>query len=164
MLGKAGGGQGALGSLMVKFALLMKTRILSSCPSGEGDDLLDLSYRDRAADVLGHRDVTSNYPGKFKRFLWEKIVLMLLTEKFRIKTMKTLKEYSYQCILSLKLAITSRKQHFYFHKASTSWDRDLCKRDEIMKPCTSSVTDVERMQNSRKLREPHEIYIAWVFQ
>lgn len=50
---------------------------------------------------------------------------MLLTEKFRIKTIKTLKEYSYQCILSLKLTITSRKQHFYFHKASTSWDRSL---------------------------------------
>lgn len=88
--------------------------------AGEGDYLMDLSYRDRAADVLCHLDVTSNYPGKFKRFLWEKIVLMLLMEKFRIKTIKRLKECSYQRILSLKLAITSRKQRFYVHKASIS--------------------------------------------
>ena len=48
---------------------------------GESDDLVDLSYTDRAADELRHRDVTGNYPGKFKRFLWEKIVLMLLIDR-----------------------------------------------------------------------------------
>ena len=66
---------------------------------------------------MGNRDVTVNYPGKFKRFLSGKIVLMLLTEKIRIKTMKKLKEYGYQGILSLRLAIFSRKQHFHFHEA-----------------------------------------------
>ena len=30
---------------------------------GEGDELVNRSYRNRAADELDHRDVTSNYPG-----------------------------------------------------------------------------------------------------
>ena len=29
----------------------------------KGDELVNRSYRNRAADELGHRDVTSNYPG-----------------------------------------------------------------------------------------------------
>ena len=47
---------------------------------------------------LGHCDVTSNSSVKF-RFASVKIVLMLLTEKIRIKTIKKLKEDGYQCIL-----------------------------------------------------------------
>ena len=57
---------------------------------------------------LGHCDVTSNSSVKF-RFASVKIVLMLLTEKIRIKTIKKLKEDGYQCILPLKLALFSRK-------------------------------------------------------
>lgn len=63
-------------------------------------------------------------PGSLKGFYGRKLFWCCWsTEKFRIKTMKTLKEYSYQSILPLKLAITSR--NFYFHKASISWDRSL---------------------------------------
>lgn len=47
---------------------------------GEGDELVDLSFR---AGVLGHRDVTNNFPGKLKSFLWGKFVLMLLTARIR---------------------------------------------------------------------------------
>ena len=50
---------------------------------GEGDELVDLSFRDSLAGVLGHRDVTNNFPGKLKRFLWGKFVLMLLTGRIR---------------------------------------------------------------------------------
>lgn len=63
-------------------------------------------------------------PGGWKGFYGRKLFWCCWsTEKFRIKTMKTLKEYSYQCILPLKLATTPRK--FYFHKASISWDRSF---------------------------------------
>ena len=43
-------------------------------------------------------------------------------------------------------------------------EMDRWKSDEIMKACASSVTDIKRMQKSWKLRETHEIYMAWVFQ
>lgn len=49
--------------------------------TGEGDDRVELSYNDRATDEFCHRDATSNYPGRLKRFLWEKIVLMLLIDR-----------------------------------------------------------------------------------
>ena len=90
-----------------------------------GDKFFNCSYRDRAADELGHRDVTSGYPGKFKRLLSGILFLMLLTKKIGIKIMKKLREFVYQCILCLKFAMFTRKQHFHFHKRSISRDRLL---------------------------------------
>jgi len=65
-----------------------------------------LSYLDRAADELGHPDVTSTYPGKFG--------------KFYLEAKKKLAKRGYQCILSLQMAIFSRKQHFDCNTTSIS--------------------------------------------
>ena len=37
---------------------------------------------------------------------------------------------------------------------------DRCERDEIMKALASLVTEIQRMQNSWKPRETHEIHMA----
>ena len=95
---------------------------------------------------LGHRDVTSNSSVKF-RFSSGKIVLMLLTEKIRTKTIKKLKEDGYQCILPLKLALFPENNISTFMKQGFLV-MDRCKRDEIMTACASPVTDIKRMQNS----------------
>ena len=45
-------------------------KALISVPRGGewvGDELLNCSRRDRGADELGHRDVTSSYTGKFNK-------------------------------------------------------------------------------------------------
>ena len=52
------------------------------------DELLNCPCRDRAADKLGHRAVTSSYPGKFKRLLSGILFLMLLTIKIRKLVLK----------------------------------------------------------------------------
>ena len=52
------------------------------------DELLNCPCRDRAADKLDHRDVTSSYPGKFKRLLSGILFLMLLTIKIRKLVLK----------------------------------------------------------------------------
>ena len=63
------------------------------------NELLNCSCRDRVADELGHRDVTSSYPGKFKTLLSGISFLILLTKKIGLKIMKKLKEFSYHCII-----------------------------------------------------------------
>ena len=40
---------------------------------GEGDELVDLSFRDRAAGVLGHRDVTNNFSREAQKFFMGEI-------------------------------------------------------------------------------------------
>ena len=92
------------GNLQPVFNLMLNVQVAGG--GGGMNSSMLLLYGDRAADELGHPDATTTYPGKFG--------------KFYLEAKKKLAKRGYQCILSLQIAIFSRKQHFDCNTTSIS--------------------------------------------